>query len=326
MPEIIKNNEKNILEARMQVNLSVIIPITERHDDIEEIYYAYRHAIKNDKFTNEVIFVIDGYFREAFTKLKSLKEKGEQFTIIKHTRSFGEAAAISEGFKFSKGDTIMTLPAYHQVEPQEISRLIESLNEYDMVIVRRWPRKDSTFNRMQTKIFHFLINTITGINVRDIGCSIRLMKRRVLEEINVYGDLHRFLPVLAHKQGFKIREIDLNQSQKEKKVRTYPFGIYIRRLIDLLTVFFLVKFTKKPLRFFGLTGFAILLPGIFINLYLIVGRLFQKFSLSDRPLFLISILLIVLGIQMFAIGLIGEIIIFTHASEIKEYKIEEIIN
>jgi len=153
-----------------------------------------------------------------------------------------------------------------------------------------------------------------------------LFKREVLEETGLYGDLHRFLPILASRQGFKVREIDIPQSGLERRIRTYPLGIYLRRVIDLLTVFFLIKFTRKPLRFFGLTGTAVLMMGLAITCYLVVMRLFFDVSLSERPLFLAGILFVVLGLQIFALGLIGEIIIFTHVKDIKEYKVEEILN
>jgi hypothetical protein len=220
----------------------------------------------------------------------------------------------------------MTLPAYHQVDASELPKLIESLDNHDMVVVRRWPRRDSKLNQYQTKLFHGIIKFMTGNIYNDIGCSVRLFRRKILEEINLYGDLHRFLPILSHKQGFKVKEIEMKQSLKESRIRTYPLGVYIRRMIDLLNVFFLIKFTKKPLRFFGLTGTAVLFVGLSITTYLVINRLFFNVVLSDRPLFLIGILFIVLGLQIFAIGLIGEIIIFTHAKDIKEYTVEEIIN
>jgi hypothetical protein len=125
---------------------------------------------------------------------------------------------------------------------------------------------------------------MTGNIFNDIGCSVRLFRRKILEEISLYGDLHRFLPILSHKQGFNIKEIDMKQSSKESRVRTYPFGIYVRRMIDLLTVFFLIKFTKKPLRFFGLTGSAVLFIGLAITSYLVIDRLVFDVGLSDRPL------------------------------------------
>src|SRR4030067_2329627 len=123
-----------------------------------------------------------------------------------------------------------------------------------MVVVRRWPRNDSWLNQLQTTLFHRIVHFMAGDVVSDIGCGVRLFRREILEEIKLYGDLHRFLPILAHRQGFKVREVDISQSPKEKRLRTYSMGIYLRRLIDLLSVFFLDQFTHKPLRFFGLNG------------------------------------------------------------------------
>jgi len=313
-------------ENAVMDTVSVIIPISERHDDIEEIYQEYRHALAQTNIPVEMIFVVDGELDRVYQILKSLKSRGENLTIIKHSRRFGESAAIMNGFKVSTGKIIMTLPAYRQVEATELPKLIGELNHCDMVVVRRWPRYDSWLNQVQTKIFHRMVRSLAGEVSRDIGCSVRIFKREILQEIPLYGDLHRFLPVLSIRQGFRIKEIDLKQSSKERHVRTYPLGIYLRRVIDLLTVFFLIKFTRKPLRFFGLTGTSVLLMGMAITIYLIIARLFYGVGLSDRPLFLVGILFLVLGIQIFAIGLIGEIIIFTHVKEIKEYIVEETIN
>jgi len=306
--------------------ISVIVPITERHDDIGEMHREYKDALSGTGRVFETIYVVDGGFQKAYLELKSLKDRGEKLTLIRHSRPFGEAIAITSGFQQASGGIIMTLPAYHQVDAAELPKLIESLDNHDMVVVRRWPRRDSKWNQLQTRLFHNIVRRMTGDICNDIGCSVRLFRRKILEEINLYGDLHRFLPILSHKQGFKIKEIDMKQSSKESRVRTYSFGVYLRRMIDLLTVFFLVKFTKKPLRFFGLTGSAVLFVGLAITSYLVINRLFFGVGLSDRPLFLIGILFIVLGLQIFAIGLIGEIIIFTHAREIKEYTVDEIIN
>jgi hypothetical protein len=307
-------------------SISVIVPITERYDDVSEMHKEYKDALSGTGREFDMIYVVDGGFQNAYLSLKKLKENGEKLTLVKHSRPFGESIAITSGFQQTTGGIIMTLPAYHQVDASELPKLIGSLDDHDMVVVRRWPRRDSKWNQFQTKLFHNIVRRMTGNIFNDIGCSVRLFRRKILEEINLYGDLHRFLPILSHKQGFKIKEIDMNQSSKESRVRTYSFGIYIRRMIDLLTVFFLIKFTKKPLRFFGLTGSAVLFIGLAITSYLVINRLVFDVGLSDRPSFLIGILFIVLGLQIFAIGLIGEIIIFTHARDLKEYTVEEIIN
>lgn len=306
--------------------ISVIVPIAERYDDIAGMYREYRDALQQTGRAFEIIYVVEGNFQRAYLELKALKEQGEKLTVVKHARTFGEAVAIQSGFQNASGGIIMTLPAYHQVEASELPRLVAGLDGCDMVVARRWPRADSRWNRLQTRAFHGLVRGMTGSVCNDLGCGVRVFRRKVLEEITLYGDLHRFLPILSQRQGFRIREIDLRQSAQETRVRTYAPGVYVRRMIDLLTVFFLIKFTKKPLRFFGLTGSAVLAVGLAITLYLVVGRLAFGVPLSDRPLFLAGILLLVLGLQIFAIGLVGEIIIFTHAKELKEYTVDEIIN
>jgi glycosyltransferase involved in cell wall biosynthesis len=306
--------------------ISVVIPVTERHDNIREIYREYRDALAVTGVPCDMIFVIDGGFPYAYRELKALKEEGEELTIVRHARSFGEATALMSGFRQASGDLVMTLPAYRQVEAGELPKLVAQIEGRDMVIVRRWPRADSRLNRLQTHLFRALVRAMTGDITNDIGCSVRLMRREVLEEIVLYGDLHRFLPIMAQRQGFTVVEIDLPQSRGEKHVRAYPFGIYLRRMIDLLTVFFLIKFTKKPLRFFGLTGTALLAAGSALTIDLVFQRVVFDVGLSGRPLLLVGILLIVLGLQVFAIGLIGEIIIFTHARDLKEYHVQEIIN
>jgi glycosyltransferase involved in cell wall biosynthesis len=308
------------------VSLSIVIPITERYDDLSSLYEGYRKGAERTGARYEFIFVIDGHHPAAYRELRALKDRGEKIVIIRHSRLFGESAAINTGVRHSAGSLVMTLPPYLQVDPHEIPKLYGSLGKNDMVIVRRWPRRDSLPNRFQTRLFHFVVKGLTDVGFRDIGCSLRVVRKRVFSEISLYGDLHRFMPILAQKAGFKVAEIDLPQSDREKKFRMYAPGTYVRRLIDLLTVFFLVKFTKKPLRFFGLTGTTVLVLGLAISTYLLAGRLLFDASLSDRPLLLLGVLLIVLGIQIFAIGLVGEIVIFSHADGIKEYAIEEIIN
>ncbi len=195
-----------------------------------------------------------------------------------------------------------------------------------MVLARRWPRRDSLLNRLQNRLFNFLLRLSTDLEIHDAGCSARAFKRNVIEEIQLYGDLHRFFPVMAHRQGFHVIELNITQSKKDIHQRLYSPGLYVRRLLDLLTIFFLIKFTKKPLRFFGLVGTTLFGLGIVSSLYIIAERLFFDVPLADRPALFLSSLLIILGVQIIAIGLIGEIIIFTHAKDLKEYKIDKIIN
>ena len=306
--------------------ISVIVPVSERYDDIRTLYHEYKHGLASTGHKYEFIYVLDGDFPDVLKQLKLLSEQNEPIKIIKLAKCFGEATALTAGFENSSGDVILTLPAYYQVKPSEIPKLITELKNYDMVIGRRWPRIDSRINRLQARIFHMILNFIADSSFHDLGCGVRAFKRQITLDVPVYGDQHRFFPLLASRQGFRIKELDVAQSAKDPFRRVYRLGVYPRRILDILTVFFLVKFTKKPLRFFGLIGASMFTTGGIILFYLVVERLFGYTALANRPALLLSSLLVVLGVQIFALGLIGELIIFTHAKDMKEYSIEKIVN
>ena len=308
------------------VDISVLIPVTERHDHLPEVFCAYKQALEKTKRSYEFVFVLDGNFPMAYETLEHLNSNGEKIKIIQLAKRFGEATALTVGFENTRGETILTLPPYQQVEAEEIPRLVESLDSCDMVVGRRWPRKDSLLNRLQAWIFHFLLSSVSDFKYHDMGCGVRAMRRKLVDEVKIYGDQHRFLPLLADNYGFHVKEIKLAQSQKDAHQRIYPFGTYIRRILDIFSIFFLLEFTKKPLRFFGILGSSLFALGSLILSYLAIIRFYYDEALANRPLLLLGVLLIVLGIQIFSIGLIGEIIIFIHAKDIKEYKIEKIVN
>lgn len=306
--------------------LSVIVPVVERYDDVAELYRIYKKGVEDSGKSYEIIYVIDGDIGEVMLVLKRLIADGEKIKIIKLARQFGEATALTIGIRQSSGSLILTLPAYQQVEAREIPRLVEALEDCDMVVARRWPRKDSLFNRIQSRVFHLLLKPVSDINFNDIGCGVRVFRRIVTEEVNIYGDQHRFLAILAQKYGFRVVEMDAAQAQKDTLKRVYSPGTYLQRMLDIFSIFFLVKFTKKPLRFFGILGSALFALGFFILLYLLIIKVFLGMALAGRPILLMGMLLVVLGVQVFAIGLLGEIIIFTHAKDMKEYTIDQIIN
>ena len=308
------------------IELSAIVPVVGRYDDVAQLYGLYRKGLEDTGRPYEFIYVIDGEYPEVMNVLKQLIAEGEKIKVIKFARWFGEAIALTIGIQHSSGNIILTLPAYQQVEAYEIPRLVECLRDCDMVIARRWPRKDSLFNRIQAGVFHVLLNPVSEFKFHDIGCGVRVFKSAVAKEVSIYGDQHRFLPILAYKYGFRVLEVDAAQSKMDTPSRIYSPGIYLRRILDIFSIFFLVKFTKKPLRFFGILGSSVFVAGFLILLYMLYTKVFQGVALADRPILLLGTLLIVLGVQVFAIGLLGEIIIFTHAKDIKEYTIDRIIN
>jgi glycosyltransferase involved in cell wall biosynthesis len=315
MPEIESHNSM----------VSAVIPIGQRVDDLRTLLAEYDDVLKATAKNYEIIVVLDGRRTEPLEVLREASDSYEHLRIIELAREFGESAALSAGFDAANGDFLLTLPAYYQIEPSELAKLLQlRMDEADMYIAVR-PRTGVSFDKLRRRAFHAMFALTSGMNFRDLGCGVRILKRTVASEIDLYGDQHRFFPALARRRGFRVREIELTQSPKDMFHGRYRSREYLHRFLDILTVFFLVRFTKKPLRFFGTIGFlAASIGGIFI-LVLVVQRLFFAIPLADRPALLLASLLIVLGVQTFALGLIGELIIFTHASKMKEYSIRTII-
>ncbi len=306
--------------------VSVVVPISERHDRMDKLYSIYAAELREMKQSFEFIFVVDGAFPLAVDALKKLQSEGEPIRIIQFARSFGESMALMEGFRQAKGELILTLASYIQIEPKDLHKVFDAYNAgHDMVITRRYPRKDPLINRIQASIYHYVIRKLTNTSFRDITSGMRLISRKVLSEFVLYGDLHRFLPIFAFQRGVNVREIKVGQRKEDTQVRVVNAGAYVRRLLDILTLFFLVKFTKKPLRFFGLIGVGLGLPGVLIIAYLGVLRLFYGVGLADRPFLLMGILLLVFGFHLFSVGLIGELIIYCHSREVLDYRVKKII-
>ncbi len=272
----------------------------------------------------ELIYVLDGPQPGFASGLQKLLTAGERFTVIGLTRVFGEATALMAGFSKCRGKVILTLPAYHQIEGAEIGKLVAALDSSDLVVGRRWPRAGGSFERLRRWAFHGLLARVTKLKFNDLACGARAFTRRVLEEIHLYGDQHRFLAVLADRQGFRVTEVNLRQSDHDRFAGVYHPHEYARGFLDIFTVFFLVRFTKKPLRFFGMMGITTFGIGALWATLLVVQRLFFEQALADRPALLLSSLLLVLGLQLFALGLLGELIIFTHARNLKDYQVAEI--
>jgi glycosyltransferase involved in cell wall biosynthesis len=305
---------------------SFVVPVAARVGDLSAIVAEYLGVLDSLGARYELIVVLDGPRPELVESLRGLAENSAQLKIIELSKRFGESAALMAGFNESRGELLVTLPAYYQVEVQQIPKLIEALEpDDDMLIAVRWPRAASYVDRIRRGVFHGLFRLISGMNYRDLGCGVRLLRRAVVGEIPLYGDQHRFFPALALRRGFRVREVELPQSSKDWYTGGYRVREYLHRILDILTVFFLVRFTKKPLRFFGTIGFLSAAVGGLAVVIIVVQRLFFSMPLAERPALLLASLLIVLGVQTFALGLIGELIIFTHAAGMKEYAIRRIM-
>jgi glycosyltransferase involved in cell wall biosynthesis len=311
----------------MKKEISAVVPVIDRYDDSGELASAYLEALEATGKNFELIFVLDGRHERLGEKLLKLAEGEKRLRILQLAKSFGEAAALTAGVEQTTGDIILTLPAYFQVDAAELPKLIDELENADVAIAARWPRgSGSLFESFRRKAFHWIIHKVTGTNFQDLGCGVRALKRTVMDEIPIYGDQHRFFPLLAIRRGFRVNEVKVAQSERDRFDGRYGLKFYVQRLLDILTVMFLVRFTKKPLRFFGMIGSVTFAIGALFLVYIVFERLFFGVGLADRPVLLLSSLLVVLGLQIFALGLLGELIIFTHAQDIKEYTIKKIVN
>jgi glycosyltransferase involved in cell wall biosynthesis len=306
--------------------VSVIIPVGERRSPLAEVFGEYKAGLRAAGVTFEMIFVLDGPQPQYEAELIKLAELGEPVTVVSLSKRFGEATALMIGFEHAAGGVVMSLPAYLQIEGGEIAKLIAEVGNADIAIGYREPRVGGWFEALRRGVFHGLLHFVTRLKFRDLGCNARAFKRKILEEIHLYGDQDRFLPVLAERQGFKVAEIAVRQARDNFHPHTYSPRSYMRSFLDIFNVFFLVRFTKRPLRFFGMVGVVTLSLGLLELLYLIADRVAFNSPLADRPALLLASLFIVLGVQIFALGLLGELIIFTHAGGSKDYQVDRVIH
>jgi len=306
-------------------DVDVLIPVGERVGDLNRLHSEYSRALRRAGWNPRFIYILDGDFAQVRSELASLVGQDDEFEIVQMSRRFGEASAIMAGYTRARADRLLLLPAYSQVDVENLGALLSGLDDADVVVARRWPRVDSIAKRVQTTVFARLARFVSGARFRDLGCSVRALRHEVLSDTRLYGDQHRFLPILAEMSGYRVIEQDLPQSKEDRGRRLQRPGTLLSRFLDLLTVFFLTRFTKRPLRFFGPVGVGSMLAGFVFIAILIVQRQVYGMPLADRPALLLSSLLVAVGVQVLAIGLVGELLVFTHGQAIKEYRIQEIV-
>lgn len=306
------------------VDLSVVIPVSREEPELAETHRAYQAVVASLGGSYEFIYVVEGHCRQALSTLKAFREADPHLAILVLGGTTGEAAALASGFEHARGDTVLTLPPHLQVDPSDIPRVINALDHCEMAVGRRSAINSALGQRLLAGMFHGVLRMLFGHALGDLVCRVRACRRRVLDEIAVYGVQHHFGPLLAQQQGFVVHEVDVRPGPASVSVRRTPL-VYLGILFDILTLYVLLKFTKKPLRFFGSIGMLVLIPGLLYTGVLALARLFYGVPLADRPALILGVLLIVLGIQIIALGLIGEIVIFASGRRIKDYTVDKIV-
>ncbi|GAA3978865.1 hypothetical protein [Allohahella marinimesophila] len=314
-------------DQRPQVEITALVPITERAENLDLLIRQYDEALASLGRSYEFIFLLSPDYAQYGPQLENLCMSGVNGKTVTMSRGFGEATILQVGGEMASGELLLTLTPYEQIAPAAITELFEALNDnLEMVVVNRSPRTDARFNQTLARWFSRILINSSGSGFKDMGCGIRLFRKSILRELRLYGDLHRFLPLLAEQQGFRVKEIDIRQSPQDSRKRVYSASTYLGRLFDLLTIVFLTKFNQKPLRFFGAGGAACLIVALIGLSWVAIERIFFDVAAADRPLLVLFSLLLVLGVQLGAIGLVGETIIFTHAKNNKPYTIRKIVN
>ncbi len=308
--------------------VSVVMPLPRESSGFLEELGAVRSAFEASQRAFEIIVVVDGRGNQSLPALRELQNESRGVvSLIVLSKRFGESTALVAGLRQARGESILALTENWQVKPASLSMAIEQLETQDVDVLagRRYPRRDSMLNRAQSAAFHWVVQRLTGSRFRDLSCGVWAMRRRVAEKLTLYGDLHRFIPILASNLGFEVGEVDLEHRLRGGRLQFFGVGAYFRRVVDALTVFFLVRFTRKPLRLFGTIGLISVAVGGGLTLYLGIYRLFGVGGIADRPMLLLGLLLIVIGVQSISMGLLGELIIFTHARKVTQYRVAEVV-
>lgn len=293
-----------------KIDVSIVIPLLNEVDSLEPLYSQLRQVLYTLDKTYEIILVDDGSTDGSFEVLEKLQMRDDRIRVIRLRRNFGQTAAFSAGFDLAQGDVIITMDADLQNDPADIPRLLDKIDEgYDVVSGWRVERKDEFLTRqLPSQVANFLVSKLTGVELHDYGCSLKAYRRDVVKNVNLYGEMHRFIPALASWMGIRVAEIPVNHAPRKFGQSKYGLGRVLKVLLDLLTVKFLLDFASRPIQIFGLAGLLCLTGGTALGIYLALLRLFFDQPLGDRPIVLLAILLIVFGVQLITMGLLGEMI------------------
>lgn len=307
--------------ADARAPLSIVVPVTERPEALVPLYREFSAPLRASGRAFEFIFAVAPWYRQLVPELRALADTGEPVRVIESAREGGETHLLRLGASEARGNILLTLPAYRQVTPDVLLTLVRRIESGDdFAVAHRWPRRDPWLNRLQNRLLHLIVGRMARGCVHDVGCGVRAMRRESLAEIPLYGDFARFLPLLALHHGFGVTEISTPQHDANLSGRMYSPGVYFRRLLDTVGLLFLLRFTEKPLRFFGLLGGSASAAGAALLLVLLVQRLGGS-PIAGRPLLLAAVVLVTLGIQITALGLVGEMIVHFSASRRRTYRL-----
>ena len=309
------------------MDLSIVIPLKDEAESLPELTEWIERVVNENNFSYEVILIDDGSTDESWNVIEQLRGKNQNIKGIKFQRNYGKSAALNEGFKAAQGEVIITMDADMQDSPDEIPELRKMLLEGNYDIISGWKkvRYDNTFTKnIPSKFFNAAARSMSKIKLHDFNCGLKAYKKKVVKSIEVYSEMHRYVPVLAKWSGFrKIGEKVVEHRPRKYGVTKFGWRRFINGFLDLVTIFFVGKFGKKPMHFFGLWGSIVFFIGTVIWVYLGIAKFaYKEYNMTDRPLFFIGLIALVIGTQLFLAGFIGELIARS-STDRNNYLIEE---
>jgi glycosyltransferase involved in cell wall biosynthesis len=296
------------------LDISVVVPVLNEEENLPILYHRLTEALVGNGYSYEIIIVDDGSTDRSFGVMQELRAQDDRLRVVRFRRNYGQTAAFAAGFDRARGDVVVTLDADLQNDPADIPALMAKMAEgYDVVSGWRVNRQDRFLDRrLPSIVANRLIGWTTGVRIHDYGCSLKAYRRDVLADVQLYGELHRFIPALAHAAGARVTEIPVSHHPRRYGKAKYGLSRTLRVILDILAVRFLMSYSTRPIHIFGLLGLLSFIAGVVILLYLAVVRLFLVQPVADRPIMLLGILLTMLGVQLVTSGLLAEMVTRTY--------------
>ena len=314
------------------MDISVIVPLYNEAESLPELYAWIQRVMNENKFSYEVIFVNDGSTDNSWQVIQDLKSKSDNVRAIRFRRNYGKSPALFCGFERAEGDVVITMDADLQDSPDEIPELYRMVMQdgYDLVSGWKQKRYDNTFTKnIPSKIYNATARKVTGLKLHDMNCGLKAYRKEVIKNIEVYGEMHRYIPYLAKNAGFsRITEKPVQHQKRKYGVSKFGLERFVNGFLDLISLWFLSKFGKKPMHFFGFTGILMFLAGAILTVWVIAEKLIQQAQglvyrpVTDQPLFYLALVAVLLGFQLFLAGFICEMV-SRNSSERNNYKIRE---
>lgn len=310
-----------------KLDLTIVIPFLNEEESLPELVGWIERVMQKNNFTYEIIMIDDGSKDDSWERVIELRRKNNNIRGIKFQRNYGKSAALNEGFKAAQGDYIITMDADLQDSPDEIPALYNMIKDGNFDIVSGWKKKrydNAITKNLPSKLYNYVTGKMSGVKLHDMNCGLKIYRKKVIKCIEVYGEMHRYIPVLAKWAGFrKISEKPVIHQARKYGVSKFGWERFINGFLDLASILFVGKYGKKPMHIFGFWGTMVFLIGAVIWIYLAIAKFaFQQYNMTDRPLFYVGIISLVIGTQLFLAGFLGELI-SRNAIDRNFYLIEE---